>query len=338
MNLEKELKRNGIKDPYRINIKDRLYVCRAISNLLSKKIKFLSDKSNELLMRLYNSEIYYADIDKKYNGVFYFYKTNTLYLDRNFIFPNGYEEMTISSNLIHEAIHIIQNYSEIKNKNRQIGLCRFDDLKIFMFAMNEAFIEYYSLKASGKRLRRFKQNEEGISLYTLDNNAYKYLTNLSHELVYLLGEEKLQNSLFSSNDLFENDFFNHFEDNGYYIVESIEYILKNSSNSMLVIKRFLEVQKVIYETYFLKVVKKLKTIEEVDKEVIKLEEYAKIIGISKYKIEENEFEIFKKEMESKLLKQYAYISNKNSVNSLAVVNNNIFSKIGNRIKLMRYKI
>ena len=164
-----------------------------------------------------------------------------------------------------------------------------------------------------------------------------YLTSLINELVYLLGEEKLQNSLFNSNNKFENDFFNHFEDNGYYIVESFEYIFKNSNNINLVLKRFIEVQKVIYQTYFEKNIRRLKTIEQVDNEVEKLEEFANILGVTKYKIEENEFEIFKQEMEAKLLQRYAHISTRNSGNALAVVNNNLISRIKNRINLIRYK-
>ena len=335
MNTEKDLARNGVRNPYKMNIKDKLYVCRSISKLLSNKIEFLSNSSKELMMRLYNSDIYYAEIDEKYKGVFYYYKTNTLYLDRAYIFKNGYDEMIINSNLIHEIIHILQNYSEIKNDNRQVGICRFNDLKIFMFALNEAFIEYYSLKCSGKRHKRI--NSEEISIYGLDDNSYKYLTSLTNELIYLLGEEKIQNSLFNSNDKFENDFFNHFEDNGYYIVESFEYIFKNSNNNNLVLKRYIEVQKVIYQTYFEKNIRRLKTIEQVDDEVKKLEEFAKILGITKYKIEENEFEIFQKEMEAKLLQKYAYISNRNSNNALVLVNNNLFSRIKNRINMMRFK-
>ena len=335
MNIEKDLARNGIANPHKINIKDKLYVCRSISKLLSNKIEFLSNSSKEIMMRLYSSDIYYAEIDEKYKGVFYYYKTNTLYLDRNFIFKDGYDEIIINSNLIHEIIHILQNYSEIKNKNKQIGICRFDDLKIFMFALNEAFIEYYSLKCSGKRHKRIKSEE--ISIYGMEDNSYKYLTSLTNELIYLLGEEKIQNSLFNSNDIFENDFFNHFEDNGYYIVESFEYIFKNSNNLNLVLKRYIEVQKVIYQTYFEKNIRRLKTIEQVDDEVEKLEEFANILGITKYNIEENEFEIFKQEMEAKLLKRYAYISNKNSTNSLVLVNNNLFSKIKNRINMIRFR-
>lgn len=335
MKLEKELARNGITDVHKINIKDKLYVCKSISNLLSKRIEFLSNSSKELMMRLYNSNMYYAEIDEKYKGVFYYYKTNTLYLDRDFIFKAGYDKMIINSNLIHEIIHILQNYSEIKNDNKQVGICRFDDLKIFMFALNEAVIEYYSLKCSGKRYKRI--DGEDISIYGLDNNSYKYLTSLINELIYLLGEEKIQNSLFNSNDKFENDFFNHFEDNGYYIVESFEYIFKNSNNINLVLKRYIEVQKVIYQTYFEKNIRRLKTIEQVDNEVEKLEEFANILGVTKYKIEENEFEIFKQEMEAKLLQRYAHISTRNSGNALAVVNNNLISRIKNRINLIRYK-
>ena len=83
--------------------------------------------------------------------------------------------------------------------------------------------------------------------------------------------------------------------------------------------------------------KRLTTINEVDGEVEKLENYSKIVGkLLGNSIEEEKFTIFKSQMDSKFLKKYVEVNRSHSKNSLTIVYknaiNNLWRKIANFIQ------
>ena len=78
MNISKELETIGIIPLEQLNIEEKNYVSKNIANKLSINIQELTNSYNELYMRIFNCNMYHAKIDKKFKGVFYYYKNNTI--------------------------------------------------------------------------------------------------------------------------------------------------------------------------------------------------------------------------------------------------------------------
>ena len=100
MTSEKKLQKIGIIPKEKLKIEEKNHIAKTIASKLSENIEALSDCYHELYMRIFNSDLYYADMDKKFCGIFYFYKTNTIYIDENKNVSN------IDGYMIHEVKRI----------------------------------------------------------------------------------------------------------------------------------------------------------------------------------------------------------------------------------------
>ena len=71
MEIEKQLQKIGIIPKGKLKIEDKNNIAKTIAEKLSANIPELSNSYNELYMRIFNCNIYYAEVDKKFCGVFY---------------------------------------------------------------------------------------------------------------------------------------------------------------------------------------------------------------------------------------------------------------------------
>ena len=319
MKIAKKLSKMGIIPNEKIDIKEKINIAKTVTEKLTSNINILASSYNELYMRIYNCEINYAQIDPKFQGVFYYYKNNTIYIDRN---KDNIEEC-----LIHEIIHYLQNFGRINKKTKRAGLCKFMDFKIFGLGLNEAVVQYITAKAIGKQVHRI--SNEKISICTNSEN-YKYITSLVSQIIFLLGEEDAIKSCINSTEYFENILYNTFEDKTEKILKGFD-ILLDETNEDKIIDIYMQTQETIYKTYFTNICKRLTTIQEVDSQVEKLEEYQNIVGkLYNIPIDKDKFLTFKNEMDSRFLNKYVEINRKQSRNALAIVYknyiNNIFTK------------
>lgn len=326
MNISKELEKIGIIPNVQLNIEERNNIARTITDKLTSNINELADNYNELYMRIFNCEMFYAQVDSKFRGVFYYYKNNTIYIDKN--------AQNIDEYLTHEIIHYLQNFSRISKESKRAGLCQFLEFKIFGLGINEAIVQYITAKAEGNKLHRI--SNEKITICTNSENYYKYMTSLAGQILFLIGEKEAIKSCISSTEDFETELYNTFEDNTDKILKGFDSILDENNredrDENKIVNIYLQTQEIIYKTYFTNICRRLTTVKEVDTQVQKLEEYQNIVGRRlDVSIEENEFETFKKEMDSYFLKKYIEVNRKQSKNSLAVVYKNFiynfFSKI-----------
>ena len=326
MNISKELEKIGIIPNVQLNIEERNNIARTITDKLTSNINELADNYNELYMRIFNCEMFYAQVDSKFRGVFYYYKNNTIYIDKN--------AQNIDEYLTHEIIHYLQNFSRISKESKRAGLCQFLEFKIFGLGINEAIVQYITAKAEGNKLHRI--SNEKITICTNSENYYKYMTSLAGQILFLIGEKEAIRSCISSTEDFETELYNTFEDNTDKILKGFDSILDENNredrDENKIVNIYLQTQEIIYKTYFTNICRRLTTVKEVDTQVQKLEEYQNIVGRRlDVSIEENEFETFKKEMDSYFLKKYIEVNRKQSKNSLAVVYKNFiynfFSKI-----------
>lgn len=328
MDIQKELEKIGIIPTRQLNIEERNYISKNIADKLATNVNELANSYNELYMRIFNCNMYYAKIDKKFKGVFYYYKNNTVYID---------EEKDISeidSYMIHENIHYLQNFNKIEKLDDRAGVCQFREFKIFGLGINEAIVQYITAKALGYKNHRI--NNEEISICTNSENHYKYMTSLIGQMMYLMGDKEAINSCIGSNDIFEEKLYNTFEENTERIVGNFDDILEENNredrNEEKIIKLYMQTQELIYTTYFEKMYKTLNTTAEVDEQVDKMENYEQIIGkLLGTSVEEDNFIQFKKEMNSKYIKKYMEINKNKNKNSLMVVYKNVVAGLINKI-------
>lgn len=328
MNISKELEKIGIIPLEQLNIEEKNYVSKNIANKLSINIQELTNSYNELYMRIFNCNMYHAKIDKKFKGVFYYYKNNTIYIDEKKDISN------IDSYIIHENIHYLQNFSKISKNDNRAGVCQFQEFRIFGLGINEAIVQYITAKALECKIHRV--NNEKITISTNSENYYKYMTSLIIQILFLIGDKEAINSCISSNDEFENKLYNTFEENTEKIVRNFDNILyennKEDRNEEKIINIYMQTQELIYTTYFSKMYKRLTTIKEVDEQVKKLENYEEIVGkLLNVPAEEDEFNGFKNEMNDKFLKKYIEINRNQSKNTLSIVYKNAISNFLNKI-------
>ena len=302
-----------------LRVEERNYIAKSVANKLSRNIGQLSEDYNEIYMRIFNCDMYFAKIAPKFKGVFYFYKNNTIYIDESRSITE------IDDYLIHECLHYIQNFNNITKRDNRAGLCEFTELKIKGLGINEAIAQYITAKALGQKVHRVSNSK--IAIYTNSEKYYKYMTSLAMQILYLIGEKEAIDSSINTNEEFETALYNAFEENTDKILKNFDAILDENNSELRdenkIIQLYMQTQQLIYTTYFNKACKYLTTSKEVDKEVKKLEDYDKIMGTL---IEDdtyyNNFWQFKQDISGKFFKKYLSINRERTRNSLVVVSNN----------------
>ena len=328
MSILKDLEKIGIIPGRELKIEERNHLAKIIANKLSTNVNELLDSYNELYMRIFNSNMYYAKVDEKFKGVFYFYKNNTIYIDDSKDISN------IDEYIIHENIHYLQNFSKITKKNNRAGICQFMEFKIFGLGINEALVQYITAKALGNKVHRI--NNDIITICTNSENYYKYMTSLVAQILFFVGAQEAVESCISSTDKFENELYNTFEENTNKIIKNFDLILNENNkidrNEDKIIEIYMQTQELIYTTYFNKNYKRVTTIKEVGDLVKKLEDYENVVGkLLNTASNENNFDKFKDEMESKFLRKYIEINKNQNKHSLVVVYKNAIYNLWNKI-------
>lgn len=328
MNIEKSLIMLGIIPTRKFEFNETNYIAKAVAEKLADNIHELGDSYNELYMRIYNCNMSYAQIAPKFGNVVYFYPNNTLYFDEKF------DIAKIDEKVIQECVHYLQNFRKFDGSEQRIGVCNFAEFKIYCLGLNEAVTQYIASKAIGEKPHR--KNNESISIYTINDKYYPYLTSLVIQLLFLVGEKNFVNSAIYGADTFENDLYNTFEENTNKILNYFDDILDENNkidrNEEKIIELYLKTQKDMCITYFDKIYSRVNTLKEVEKYSHKLNEYqniiGKIIGLSQ---ENDELNKYIKNMESKMNRKYVDIYAKQSKQSLIVVYQSKIQKLFRKV-------
>ncbi len=307
-----------------MRVEEKNYIAKVVANKLSKNIAELSDDYNELYMRIFNCDMYFAKVHPKYKGVFYYYKNNTIYIDEERSIKD------IDEYVVHECLHYIQNFNNITKKDNRAGLCEFTEFKIKGLGINEAIAQYITAKALGLKIHRVSNSK--IAIYTNSESYYKYMTSLAMQILYLIGETEAIDSSINTNDEFETLLYNTFEENTDKILKNFDNILDENNSEARdenkIIEIYMQTQELIYTTYFNKSCKYLTKSTEVDIEVDKLDNYDKIMGtLINDDTYYNNFWKFKEDISGKFFKKYVDLSRERTRNSLAVIAKSPFQKI-----------
>lgn len=331
VNVEKKLSKLGIDVVREFTPREVRYVAEEVIESLVNTFPVLEEIYNELLIRLLNCKMYFANIknDSNISNVNYVYENSSIYFSNNINFNK------IDDVIIHECIHYLQDNRTDNGKLKKIGLCDFEELSTYGMGINEAAVQYIASKTVGNYLQT--TNKNGIILKTISPNYYPFLTNLISQIIYLLGEDITVKGTINCDEKFEDVFLNTFEEKANTIIKKFDQIIdiRNKRNGEVVAENremlnneivniYLETQDIIMKTYFDKICTRLNTIEEVDFYIEKFLNYKQLLGIEEEKRFNlnDEYEQYKEGLLKKFDKKIMEISKERSKNALSVIYNN----------------
>ena len=347
MNIEKELKKNGITV---INKLDTLSVNTLAKNIAQKLCRAFPNQhfiAQKLFITISRIPMYYAEMPEGLAEANYFYKNSSIY------FKAGLSIDEIEKFAIHEVIHYLQEVKDRIGNLKKLGLCAFINSKEYGMALNEAAVQLATSKALRHNYEMVKYYD--ITFSTTSPSYYPVLCNLVSQLVYITNENDFYDSMFSATTQFQENIiqacgekvFFYIQDNLDEILYTEEKII-NLNNKLLNIsctdsqaarygkkislyknklkKLFFETQNVIFTSYFDNELKKLNTTADIDEYRYKLYNYKNYLGSTDGYTFFNDYYV--QQMEALEIKYDTIINNV----SLVPVNNSKLHALFNSLK------
>ena len=300
MNIESELKKEGIEVVRKLTTLEVNTIAKDVANRLATTYKQFGLNPNNLFIKLSRIDMYKAKMPEGMSEANYFYKNQSIYFNEHI--PNS----DLEEFAIHECIHYLQEVRDKKNYPVRMGLCDFTEFQLYGLGMNEAAVQLMSAKAIGIKKEDVKYF--GIS-FTSDSPSYYPLEcNLIKQMAYVAGgEDILFESTLNSNDNFKNKFIEATSEKAFYaiqdalddIVNSEEQIIKinnkiqsfddrNQKVDTLLKKidnckhniavKFMRTQNLIVSKYFDKSFDEITNLEELENYRRKLQKYIDLTG------------------------------------------------------------
>lgn len=197
MNIKSELRKEGIEVISKLDSEKINLIAKNIAKKLTKTFTEQNINYHELFTKLSSLNMYIAKIP---NGIAakYFYKNNSIYFNSTANLSN------LDDVAIHECIHSLQTEINSINKLSRLGLCDFTDSKLSGIGINEAAVQYMTMKTLGANAEMVKYFD--IELPTYSPDYYAIECNLIRQMAYITGEYTLFNSTLYSNDSFKDKF------------------------------------------------------------------------------------------------------------------------------------
>ena len=197
MNIEKELKKNGITV---INKLDTLSVNTLAKNIAQKLCRAFPNQhfiAQKLFITISRIPMYYAEMPEGLAEANYFYKNSSIY------FKAGLSIDEIEKFAIHEVIHYLQEVKDRRGNLKKLGLCAFINSKEYGMALNEAAVQLATSKALRHNYEMVKYYD--ITFSTTSPSYYPVLCNLVSQLVYITNENDFYDSMFSATTQFQEN-------------------------------------------------------------------------------------------------------------------------------------
>lgn len=280
MKVEKKLKRLGIRETKEFTKEEKNLVAQNVTDSLVMSFPILKNEQSNIFNKIKNANMFYTHTDDNLPKINYMYENRKIYFDETVNIKN------ITDAMIHEIIHYMQDIRKKNNQLSRIGLCSFNELSLHGLGINEGAVQYISAKVIHSKTQVV--NRAGIILKTFSPTYYPILTNLTEQIVSLIGEDELVKAIILNDEELSNTFFNTFEGNAQSIInlfdELIEYndmtnkknIQKTSQQTLK--STYIEVQDLIMKTYFEKQYKLIENEEDIQKLSKKLENYIELTG------------------------------------------------------------
>lgn len=285
MYVNKKLEDLGINPISKIDDRTICVLANKIAILLVDTFPDYNLDYLKIVDSLQHTKMYIADIPKDISPVNYFYKDETMYIS------NKIDLIEQNEFILHESIHKIQEYKNKKEQLVQLGICHISETRIQGMALNEAAVQYIV----SKLLKKQRQIVEiyDMKIPTISKNYYPIITNLIEQIIFVLGEDLLIESVLKPSEEFKYNAIDNFGEENFFAIQSNfdkilktkDYILENKPNNEDILQNieqiktlYFDTQKLILVSYFDNVINRLETIQEVRKYKNKLIKYRDLIG------------------------------------------------------------
>ena len=318
---DKELSKYGIIPEVEINISTRIQICKDFTNKIFATFKDFPITYIQLYMRVYCIKIRFAKI-KGIRKAFYFYKNNTIYISKEVL-----ESANLKSFLYIEIIHAIQDFGNIELKNKRAGLVRFKDTKLYGIGLNEGAIQYIVSKMENSKIKKYTFSS--FSIYSI-SDSYKFITSLIQQIITLVGEHHILESLFLSNSIFEKNLENIYEGETSKIINNMDKLFSISTTHKHSNKEIIEIYnktyRMIISKYFTQTIDLITELHEIKTMHILLDELNEIAPDG-----DTFFFEHREKYDQQLNQLYKKIENEKKNNALVEVKNNPISQLFKKI-------
>ena len=206
---------------------------RIMAAFTDNKLSYL-----DIYKTLLDTPMYYARIPKGLSKANYYYKNSSIY------FSDRVDLSEVDEFIFHECIHRLQERKDKKGRITRIGVCEVNELSVKATALNEAAIQFVTVKA-------FNMPEKQLNIYNITlpsrTEYYPIITNIISQLAFLLGESALIDSTINGNEDFKLVIIDNIGENEYRFIEkSLNDILRIKSeisdiqNNMQLKDKFME--------------------------------------------------------------------------------------------------
>ena len=337
MNIEKQLKKDGIIATEKVDTETVLNITNSISQKIVSTFPSFNLNPDEIFSKLFTLNMYKATMPEGMQEASYCYKNSSIYFNSH-ISNEDLEEFAI-----HECLHFLQEIKDDNNHLKRMGLAIYSKSKSIGTGLNEACVQYIASKIIG--IKPDFEKYYNINLYTPSPSYYPLECSLLNELVFFIGEDKLFQSTYFSTDDFKNEIINRTSENTYKsIIHTFDEILKleekiiilnnkkNSSKTQLKIEKlresikcsYIKLQNLIIKEFFDFDFEQINNLEELEIYRRKLTNFDKYIGhIENYSF----FDDYQAEMMNKLEHKSNILENGGTETALSTNISTIFSII-----------
>ena len=197
MNIKKILGKMGITNVQELDFRVKEDLVKAISNKISDKFSDQGIEYSYVFLKLINTDMYLADIEKTTDKVCYIYKNQSIYFDREV------DLSKVSREILKASLLRIQEIRNRFGKIQRLGLCSIDKINTQGLAINDASIEYLLYKLEGAKEE--KTVAYGITLKSV-SKTYPILTSIVRQMAFIVDENSLIKSALTGSNEFKKEF------------------------------------------------------------------------------------------------------------------------------------
>ena len=290
MNIEKQLKKDGIITTEKVDTETVLNITNSISQKIVSTFPSFNLNPDEIFSKLFTLNMYKATMPEGMQEASYCYKNSSIYFNSH-ISNEDLEEFAI-----HECLHFLQEIKDDNNHLKRMGLAIYSKSKSIGTGLNEACVQYITSKIIG--IKPDFEKYYNISLYTPSPSYYPLECSLLNELIFFIGEDKLFQSTYFSTDDFKNEIINRTSESNYKTItngfdkilklEEKIIVLNNKNSSKIQSKKeklresikstYIKLQNLIIKDFFDFDFKQINNLEELETYRRRLTKFDKYIG------------------------------------------------------------
>jgi len=326
-----DLLKIGIKPTDELNTVERTEVIKKLSLLMAKNIGTFTYSENENYMRLFNLNITYADFNPaeneviygveetkqakyKYNGVYYSDNNDILFISKDYDVENPEESM------FKQVFRYLQSHKPRVRSN----------------TLN-VLTDYLAYLAAGKKVHKI--TDDKITISTISEDLDKFSMSLAAEMVTLCTEaEIVEGTLVDSQDMdlyLSNEFSGSIRSFEHELDTIISLENGKYYDEEKIILHYIKAQELLYQSYFNNKIVQLFTVEQIDNQVAKLNEFDKMLGVP-IKGSNKPFKIYKDKIQTQFFDKYAESRRLSNTQAMVVVKHNPFKDLLRKI-VMKFK-